>query len=163
MDKYEESIRQFNEEIKRLKAKDAKEYEMQIKNLELEKEKVQQERYMFNAEMQYKRDQLAAKGSGSDGGSGGGSGDGGGSSNSDKLGGGSDSGSSEELTSVEKVSLDNVFRIGSGPISPAYLNSLVASGQVKETTTSSGVKEYTKNPIPINLGFLNRLNNGKKK
>ena len=109
---------------------------------------------MFNAEMQYKRDQLAAKGSSSSGG---------GSSNSDKLGGGSDSGSSEELTSVEKVSLDNVFRIGSGPISPAYLNSLVASGQVKETTTSSGVKEYTKNPIPINLGFLNRLNNGKKK
>lgn len=85
MDKYEESIRQFNEEIKRLKAKDAKEYEMQIKNLELEKEKVQQERYMFNAEMQYKRDQLAAKGSGSGDGSGGGSG-GGGSSNSDKLG-----------------------------------------------------------------------------
>ncbi|MBO5017209.1 MAG: hypothetical protein J6B01_06700 [Ruminococcus sp.] len=168
MDKYEESIRQFNEEIKRLKAKDAKEYEMQIKNLELEKEKVQQERYMFNAEMQYKRDQLAAKGSSSSGG---------GSSSSGKLkGSSSGSGSStnksnssnvlskkaeaakerqEKKTKNQQKTYNSIMDLGYGPVSAEKLNSLVASGKVKEET-KNGVQTFTKNKLPITLGFLNR-------
>ena len=39
---YEEGIRQFNEEIARLKAKDKQEYEMEIKNLELKKQQMEE-------------------------------------------------------------------------------------------------------------------------
>lgn len=59
-----EEIRQFNEEISRLKAKDAKEYEVEIKNLELKKSQLEEEKRQFNAQ------QAAKKSSGSSGSSG---------------------------------------------------------------------------------------------
>lgn len=56
---YNEGIRQFEIEIERLKAKDAKEYEMQIQELELQKQKAEEAKRQFEAEMAFKREQLA--------------------------------------------------------------------------------------------------------
>lgn len=63
---YNEGIRQFNEEIARLKAKDKQEYEMDIQNLELQKKKLEEEQRQFNLEYEL----ALAKASGSGGGSG---------------------------------------------------------------------------------------------
>lgn len=63
---YNEGIRQFNEEIARLKAKDKQEYEMEIKNLELKKKQLEEEKRQFDT-------QMALKKSSSSGGGGGGS------------------------------------------------------------------------------------------
>lgn len=46
---FEEGIRQFNEEIARLKAKDAKENEMEIQRLELQKAQLEEEKRQFDA------------------------------------------------------------------------------------------------------------------
>ena len=55
---YNESIRQFNVEIERLKAKDAQEYELEIKKLEQQKAEATKEQERWEAEMQLKRDEL---------------------------------------------------------------------------------------------------------
>lgn len=55
---YNEDIRQFNEEIKRLKAKDAKEYAIQIKELELKKKELKQEKALADREYKLKKAQL---------------------------------------------------------------------------------------------------------
>lgn len=49
MKEYEEGIRQFNEEIARLKAKDAKENALEIQKLELQKAQLAEEKRQFNA------------------------------------------------------------------------------------------------------------------
>ena len=51
---YNEGIRQFNEEIARLKAKDKQEYEMEIKNLELKKQQLEEEKRQFDSQMALK-------------------------------------------------------------------------------------------------------------
>lgn len=56
---YNEGIRQFNEEIARLKAKDAREYELEIKNLELKKQQLAEEKKQYEAEQKLKQQQLA--------------------------------------------------------------------------------------------------------
>ena len=55
---YNEGIRQFNEEIARLKAKDAKEYELEIKNLELKKQQLAEEKKQYEADQKIKQQQL---------------------------------------------------------------------------------------------------------
>lgn len=60
----EEQIRQFNEEIARLKANDAKAHEMEIKKLEHQKAQLAEEKRQFDAQMAYQKEQ-AAKSSGS--------------------------------------------------------------------------------------------------
>lgn len=76
---YEEGIRQFNEEIARLKAKDAQEHKLEIQKLELQKAALAEEKRQFDAEQAMKQAQLEAKGGG--GGGGGGSSSGRGASN----------------------------------------------------------------------------------
>lgn len=60
---YEEGIRQFNEEIARLKAKDAQENAMAIKELELKKASLAEEKRQFD--LQYKQQQAKVTGSSS--------------------------------------------------------------------------------------------------
>ena len=55
---YQEKVRQFNEEIKRLKDKDAKEYALEIKNLELKKQQLAEEKRQFDAQMKQKEASL---------------------------------------------------------------------------------------------------------
>ena len=62
---YEEGIRQFNEEIARLKANDENENKLAIQELELKKKQLENEQQQFNAQM--------SKSSGSSSGGGGGS------------------------------------------------------------------------------------------
>lgn len=57
---YEEGIRQFNEEIARLRAKDKKEYELEIKQLELQKQQLAQQKAEADREYKLKQQQLAA-------------------------------------------------------------------------------------------------------
>ena len=56
---YEEGIRQFNEEIARLKAKDAQEYQLEIQQLELQKQQLAQQKAQADREYQLKQQQLA--------------------------------------------------------------------------------------------------------
>ena len=63
---YEEGIRQFNEELKRLKAQDEKANKIEIQKLELQKKQLEEEKRQFNAS-------LAASKASSGGSSGGGS------------------------------------------------------------------------------------------
>jgi hypothetical protein len=55
---YEEGIRQFNEEIARLKAKDAQEHALEIEKLELQKKALAQEKEQADREYKLKLDQL---------------------------------------------------------------------------------------------------------
>lgn len=56
---YEEGIRQFNEEIDRLKKKDKQEYELEIKQLELQKQAMEEEKRQFEANQQLEYARLA--------------------------------------------------------------------------------------------------------
>ena len=56
---FNEGIRQFDEEMARLKKKDAQEYELEIKNLELKKQQLAEQKRQFEAEQALKREQLA--------------------------------------------------------------------------------------------------------
>ena len=57
---YEEGIRQFNEEIARLKAKDAQEYALSIQELEHKKAQLQEEMRQFNAQFEEEKRQFDA-------------------------------------------------------------------------------------------------------
>lgn len=56
---YNEQVRQFNQEIARLKAQDAHDNAMEIKQLELQKQQLAEQKRQFNAEMAYKKAQAA--------------------------------------------------------------------------------------------------------
>jgi uncharacterized membrane protein YgcG len=83
MKEYEEGIRQFNEEIARLKAKDEKEYQLEIQQLELDKKRLEQEQMQWEKEYQLQLQKVSSSGGGG----------GGGSSRSYSSGGGSKGGS----------------------------------------------------------------------
>ena len=56
---YEEGIRQFNEEIKRLKAKDKQEYELEIKKLEQAKKELEEQKRQANLSYQARMAEIA--------------------------------------------------------------------------------------------------------
>lgn len=152
---YEEGIRQFNEEIKRLKAKDAQENKMEIQKLELQKQQLQEEQRQFNAQIaEEKRQFNATHGSTSIKSSGGGS-----SSKSsgsskkvvNKGSGGSVVKNASTVSKYEKggsskssggltVDTKSVLALGFGPISASKLNSLVKSGVVEEYQSGNKLK-----------------------
>lgn len=71
---YEEQVRQFNEEMERLKAKDSEEAEQAAAELEQRKAELDEEKRQFDAQMEQKSAQITGGSSGnSSGGSGGGS------------------------------------------------------------------------------------------
>lgn len=59
MKEYEEGIRQFNEEIARLKAKDAQENALEIQKLELQKASLAEEKRQFNLQYQQQQAKIA--------------------------------------------------------------------------------------------------------
>lgn len=121
-----EEIRQFDEEIKRLKAKDAKEYELEIKNLELKKAQLNEEKRQFNAQ------QAAKKSSGSSGSSGSSSGSKkitSGSSGS-SSGGSKTIGSSNSDIKLDAKSRARVEKFFGRSFSDAELAKNVASGAI---------------------------------
>ena len=127
---YKEKVRQFNEEIKRLKDKDAKEYALEIKNLELKKQQLAEEKRQFDAQMKQKEASLIKSGS---------------SSSSKSSSSKKDSGTSINKTSgASQVAFDNqsVLDLGYGPISGDYLAELVTTG--KATVTQQGGKLVAK-------------------
>lgn len=137
---YEEGVRQFNEEIARLKAKDANEYELQIKQLEEEKRQ-------FNA---------LHSSSGSGGGtinkySGGSSYKGGskGGSTSISRGDSQTTAVNKDDTSSKKsgnsVDMKSVLALGYGPISASRAYELVKQG-LAETYTKNGKTYFRRTP-----------------
>lgn len=68
---YEEGIRQFNEEIARLKANDEKEHALEIQKLELQRDQLEEEQRQFNATHANNSSGGSGGGSGSSGSSGG--------------------------------------------------------------------------------------------
>lgn len=135
---YNENIRQFNEEIARLKAKDAKEYELEIKNLELNKQKLAEEKRQFEESQKLKKQQLAeekrqfdatlaynkSKSSSS-------------SSTIKKSPSSSDSSKAvvnkDDTTSTPTNNMASITALGYGPISEATLAKKLASGEVVRT------------------------------
>ena len=170
---YNENIRQFNEEIARLKAKDAKEYELEIKNLELNKQKLAEEKRQFEESQKLKKQQLAeekrqfdatlaynkskSSGSGSISKSSSSSKSSGSSSTIKKSS--SSSGSSKAAVNKDDTSPTNnmasIIALGYGPISEATLAQKLASGEVKRTL-KNGQYYYSKNTASTSY---NRLKN----
>ena len=149
---YEEGIRQFNEEIARLKAKDAEEHKMEIQKLELQKQALAQEKAEADRAYQLEQAKLAEekrqfdKTHSSSGGtisksSGGSSG------STSKTGNNSISSSKKSQVDklVEgkqdsmsnKVDMNSVLSLGYGPISAARAYELVKQG-IAETYTKNG-------------------------
>ena len=147
MKEYEEGIRQFNEEIARLKAKDAQEYKLDIQKLELQKAQLAEEKRQFNATMSAKYS------SGGSSGSGGGSNDSsGGSSLIEKpSGGGSGKKFNSPIKDLKNVSdnpatLKSIKNLGYGDITVEDLYYLVTQGIVEEYTRN-GVTLFRKKTI----------------
>lgn len=147
---YEEGIRQFNAEIARLKAKDAKENALEIQKLELQKAQLAEEKRQFN--LQYQASQAKITKS-----SGGGSSSrksSGGSKRKSSSGSGSVKKYATNLSSVEKggsgktskssskntIDMGSVLALGYGPISASRLNQLVKSGVVEQYKSGGKTK-----------------------
>lgn len=143
---YNEGIRQFNEEIARLKQKDAEEYKMQIKELELKKQQMEEEKRQFEESQAFKREQLAEekrqfdlqfekKSGGGSGGSGGG-----------KTGTVPKTGDipKTQTSDLPKATRDSILALG-GPYSAENVASMVARGDVVQTTNSKGETIFQKN------------------
>lgn len=151
---YEEGIRQFNEEIARLKKKDAQEHALEIQQLELQKKELQQEQSRWAAEMAEEKRQFNILHSGSSGGSSSSkkssSSRSSSSISSKKSSSSSSSSISKKSSSSSKgssssptVDLKSVLALGYGPISAATLDKLVSSGKVKESV-KNGKYVYSK-------------------
>lgn len=126
---YEEGIRQFNEEIARLKAKDEQEYKLEIEQLELQKAQLEEEKRQFN--------QLHSKSSGGGGGGGGDDSTGGG--DGAKLDPPDSPGDEEDLT-IGNAYGDSWIEIpGHGRFSWAELYAYVQDGQIKEIISNGTV------------------------
>lgn len=131
---FQETIRQFDIEIKRLKEKDAAENAAQIRSLELQEAKLKEEHDQWVYEMDLEAQKLAEqknanaaiiKGSG------------GGNTKSDKAG---EVKQEEEQMSAE-TTYDSIMALGRGAMSAAELNRLVSSGEVIEYT-QNGVQLF---------------------
>ena len=140
---YNEKVRQFNEEIARLKKKDEQEYQMEIKQLELQKQKLAEEKRQFDAQMAEEKRQFneqmsytKSKSSGSGGSSGGSKiskskTSSSGSSKVNKSSSSSNSSKSSSTTTTNNMA--SILALGYGPISESKLASLLASGEVTRT------------------------------
>lgn len=152
---YEEGIRQFNEEIARLKAQDKAENKIKIRQLELQKKELEEEKRQFNAQMAEEKRQFNVKNSGSSGvtSSKGSSSSGSKKSTSTKpLKSLKSSSSSKKAVHVDDVigeeksagaptvDMNSVLALGFGPISESKLNSLVKSGVVQEYVSGGKIK-----------------------
>lgn len=134
---YEEGIRQFNAEIARLKAKDAKENALEIQKLELQKQQLAEEKRQFDIQNAQKAASINKSSSG-----------GSSSKSSSKSSGGvkkssssskvsnSSSSSSSNLT----VDMQSVLALGYGPISASRLDELVSQGKVLEYVENGKIK-----------------------
>lgn len=166
---FQESIRQFDEEIARLKAKDQKEYELEIKQLEQQKKQLEQNQKQWEAEMAFKEKQLQEeqrqfneqmsqkKSSSSGSGGGGGGSSSSGKSSSSKSSSKSSVAKEKNLSDTGKPSnnMASILALGYGPISEAKLAQLLASGQVKRVL-KNGQYYYSKN---TSSSSYNRLKN----
>ena len=116
---YEEGIRQFNEEIARLKAKDAQENKLEIQKLELQKAQLEEEKRQFNVQQAAKSASIS-KSSGS-------------SSSSKKSSGSSSSSASRYRQAIT----NNKVKTTTKSVSAAdYLNKLIASGASKDKVSN---------------------------
>jgi hypothetical protein len=149
---YEEGIRQFNEELKRLKAQDKAENNYKIKQLELEKAALDEEKRQYEKDYKLKVAQLdeekrqydktyalqKANSSKSSSGSSGGS------ATSNKVKGGSTNASASTANDKNlTIDTQSIINLGYGPISASRLDELVRSGLVTETV-SNGKLTYKK-------------------
>jgi hypothetical protein len=130
---YEEGIRQFNEEIARLKAKDEEEHKMEIQKLELQKQQLEEEKRQFDEQMALTKSKMYSSGSGGTGGTGGT-----GTNNKDKNG----TGGTNNKTKTDPT-MQSILALGYGPISASELNRLVDSGEVEEYY-ENGVQKFRK-------------------
>lgn len=144
MKEYEEGIRQFNEEIARLKAKDAQEYKLDIQKLELQKAQLAEEKRQFNATMSAKyssgKSSSIKKTSKSS------------STGTSKSSSSGISKSSSNGSSSNNATMQSIINLGYGPISAAKLNSLVAQGLVEEYTRN-GVTLFRKATSKNKVGY----------
>lgn len=149
---YEEGIRQFNEEIARLKAKDAQEHKLEIQRLELQKAQLEEEKRQFNVVQ-------AGKSSG-------GSGSGGSTIN---KGSGSGSGINKTGSQAIKEAVDSkltvdtasIIKLGLGPLSASQLEKYIQQGLVKEYVEGNKIK-YRFAGTNSYKTLLNSLNGNKK-
>lgn len=169
MQEFNEQIRQFNEEMARLKKKDEQEYKLEIERLELEKKQVQQQQAQFAAEMAFKEKQLqeekrqfdaqqaaqtytSSKSSTK-------------SSVGSKIGSAVGKATSTSYNSSKSASgtasgnatinMQSVLDLGYGPISSSYLNQLETQGKVTSYVKNGQryfVKVVSANPLTRYLG-----------
>lgn len=146
---YEEGIRQFNEEIARLKAKDAQENKLEIQKLELQKAQLAEEKRQFNIQNAQNQAKIAKSG-----GSGGSSKKSSGKAAVTKKNtntGTSGLVKSGQATNVSvyegsgksssnTIDMGSVLALGYGPISASKLNSLVKQGLVEEYQSGGKTK-----------------------
>lgn len=123
---YEEGVRQFNEEIERLKAKDANENALEIQRLELQKAQLEEEKRQFNAThggSETINKPSAGKGVASAG-----------SSGINKTSSSKPSGNSlfDSPLFTPPVNMQSVMDLGRGPLSPKQLDDLIRIGMVEE-------------------------------
>lgn len=154
---YEEGIRQFNEEIARLKAQDKAENKIKIQQLELQKKELEEKKRQFNAQMAEEKRQFnvqnSTKGTTSSKGSSSSSSSGSKKSTSSKTTKSLKSSSSstkavhvddvigeEKSAGAPTVDMKSVLALGFGPISESKLNSLVKSGVVQEYVSGGKIK-----------------------
>ncbi|MBQ4572135.1 MAG: hypothetical protein IJA80_02510 [Clostridia bacterium] len=125
---FEESIRQFDIEIARLKEQDAKDNAYKIQQLELQKAQLKEEQRQFNASLAEEKRQFNAKQS-SDG------------VIIDSVKVKDDSNvTNNSQGGAPVVDMASVISLGYGPISATRLNQLVASGEIVEYEENGKLK-----------------------
>ncbi len=150
---FNEEIRQFNEEIARLKKKDEQEYRVQIQQLEMEKKQMEEQKRQWEAEMDFKRDQLAEQkrqfdttqaAKKSSGGGGGGS--------SYQLPQKGDEPKVKPHTGNEtgSVNQQSLMETGYGPRTEEGVAELISQGKLI-ATEKNGQIYVERNPIPSNI------------
>ncbi len=140
---YEEGIRQFNEEIARLKAKDAAENAAEIQRLELQKAQLEEEKRQFNATHSGGTTKITKSSSSS-----------GKKTSTSGINKNSTPSSNLKADKATKVNMQSVINLGYGPISASKLDSLVRQGVVKEYI-QNGQFHYKKT---VNLPTSSTLN-----
>lgn len=130
---FEESIRQFDIEIARLKEQDAKDNEYRIQQLEHQKAELKEKQRQFNASLAEEKRQFNAKQSS------GGSISGGGSGGSVQVKDDSNV-TNDSQGGAPIVDMASVISLGYGPISATRLNQLVASGEIVEYEENGKLK-----------------------
>ena len=118
---YEEGIRQFNEEIARLKAKDAKENALAIQELELKKAQLSEQKRQFNLQYQQQQAKIAKSSSGR------------GASSKNYSKNRSKTTNKSYSGGVKQTTSSSVNNYASGK---AYIEALIASGAKKDTVAN---------------------------